>query len=95
MRTIESQPALPELCVDQSRTHEPLRECVREALERYLSQLGGHEAGGLYDLVTSEVEMPLLETVLRHARGNQSKAAEMLGMNRGTLRKKLKQYGIG
>jgi Fis family transcriptional regulator len=94
MGTMENEPDLPELSVDQSRTREPLRECVRDALERYLSQLEGHAPGGLFGLVISEVEAPMLETVLRHTRGNQSKAAEVLGMNRGTLRKKLRQYKI-
>jgi Fis family transcriptional regulator len=94
MGTMEKEPDPPDLCVDHSRAREPLRECVRDALERYLSQLDGHAPGGIFDLVMSEVEAPMLETVLRHTRGNQSKAAEVLGMNRGTLRKKLKQYKI-
>jgi len=94
MGTMEKGPALPDLCVDNARTREPLRECVRDALERYLSQLDGHAPAGLFDLVMSEVEAPMLETVLRHTRGNQSKAAVVLGVNRGTLRKKLKHYKI-
>ncbi|MCP4040605.1 MAG: Fis family transcriptional regulator, partial [Gammaproteobacteria bacterium] len=57
-------------------------------------QLDGHAPGGMYQLVISEVEAPLLETVLRYTESNQSRAAELLGINRGTLRKKLKQYGI-
>ena len=73
---------------------EPLRECVRQAVESYFSHLDGHGTTGLYRLVLAEVEAPLLETVLIHARGNHSRAAEMLGINRGTLRKKLKQYGL-
>jgi len=84
-----------ELCVDQTRRREPLRECVRDAVERYFAQLGGHPAEGLYELVLGEVEAPLLASVLRHTQGNQSRAAEILGINRGTLRKKLKAYGIG
>ncbi len=88
------RPAIPELCVDNTRAREPLRECVRDALEHYCAQLGDHVYGDLYELVMKEVEAPLLETVLSHARGNQSRAAEILGINRGTLRKKLKYYGI-
>ena len=80
--------------VNRSSGQEPLRDCVRDALERYLESLGGHPTGDLYDLVMKEVEEPLLETALRHARGNQSRAAELLGINRGTLRKKLKLYGL-
>jgi Fis family transcriptional regulator len=64
-------------------------------VERYFAQLGGHQAEGLYELVLGEVEAPLLASVLRHTQGNQSRAAEILGINRGTLRKKLKAYGIG
>ncbi len=83
-----------DLMVDHARKREPLRECVRDALEHYLSQLNGYAPGGMYQLVMSEVEGPMLETVMRYTRGNQSRAAELLGINRGTLRKKLKQYGI-
>ena len=85
---------MADLCVDNTRPREPLRECVRDALEHYFAQIGDHPAGDLYELVMTEVEAPLLETVLRHARGNQSRAAEVLGINRGTLRKKLKHYRI-
>ncbi len=90
----ESNTGSGELLVDHKRKGEPLRECVRDALEHYLTQLDGHAPGGMYQLVISEVEAPLLETVLRYTRSNQSRAAELLGINRGTLRKKLKQYGI-
>ena len=48
----------------------------------------------LYPMVLAEMEIPLLEKVLEYTRGNQTKAAELLGLNRGTLRKKLKQYGL-
>ncbi len=82
------------LMVDHNGKGEPLRECVRDALEHYLSQLNGYAPGGMYKLVISEVEGPMLETVMRYTRGNQCRAAELLGINRGTLRKKLKQHGI-
>jgi Fis family transcriptional regulator, factor for inversion stimulation protein len=71
-----------------------LRDHVEVAVERYLSSLEGQEVENLYDLVLAEVEAPLLESVMRHTRGNQTKAAIMLGLNRGTLRKKLKIYGL-
>jgi Fis family transcriptional regulator len=89
------QPVPADLCVDATRRREPLRDCVRDAVDYYFAQLGGYPADGLYQLVLREVEAPLLECVLRHAQGNQSRAAEILGINRGTLRKKLKEYGIG
>jgi len=73
----------------------PLRACVREAVEDYFAQLDGHTTTGLYRLVMHEVEAPLLEAVLRHTGGNQSRAADVLGLNRGTLRKKLKSHNLG
>jgi len=67
---------------------------VRESVDGYFAQLDGHDTTGLYDLVVAEVEAPLLESVLDRAGGNQTKAAEILGINRGTLRKKLRHYKL-
>lgn len=76
-------------------SHAPtLRESVQLALNNYFAQLDGQPTSNLYDLVLAEVEAPMLETVMSVVRGNQTKAAEVLGLNRGTLRKKLKQYGL-
>ncbi|TVS15383.1 MAG: DNA-binding transcriptional regulator Fis [Gammaproteobacteria bacterium] len=75
-------------------TSEPLRICVERALQAYFARLDGEDAKELYAMVLAEVEAPLLEFVLRQAHGNQSQAAAMLGINRGTLRKKLKQYDL-
>jgi Fis family transcriptional regulator len=72
----------------------PLRTQVRSALQHYFIHLEGDMPSNLYKLVLQEVECPLLEIVMDQARGNQTKAAEILGINRSTLRKKLKQYGI-
>ncbi len=72
----------------------PIRACVREALEDSFRQLDGHEGAGLYKMVLTEVEVPLLEAVMRECGGNQTRAAELLGVNRGTLRKKLQHYGL-
>ena len=83
-----------ELNVDWESRNQPLSDCVRHALENYFAHLDGHPATDLYRMVMHEVEQPLLATVMEQAGGNQTRAAEMLGMNRGTLRKKLKQYGI-
>jgi Fis family transcriptional regulator len=71
-----------------------VRECVKDALETYFTALDGHGGGDLYQLLLNEVEQPMLEIVLKHTRGNQTKAAELLGLNRGTLRKKLKEHGF-
>lgn len=70
----------------------PLRDVTAESLRRYFKDLNGHNPGELYGLVIGEVEAPLFETVMEHTQGNQSRAAEILGINRATLRKKLKQY---
>ena len=72
----------------------PLRTMTAEALDSYFSTLNGHKPGQLYDLVLREVEEPLFKAVLDYAAGNQSRAAEILGINRGTLRKKLRQFGL-
>lgn len=73
---------------------EPLSFHVKQAMERYFVQLNGHSPGGLYDFVLGEVERPLLEVVMKRTRGNISKAAQYLGLNRATLRKKLERYGL-
>jgi len=73
---------------------QPLGECVRQSLATYFADLEGTEAQNLYPLVIGEIEKPLLEAVMHQARGNQSRAARMLGINRNTLRKKLTQYGL-
>jgi len=72
----------------------PLRSQAEEALECYFETLNGHKPAGLYDLVMREVEEPLFKVVMSHVEGNQSRAATILGINRGTLRKKLKEFGI-
>ena len=72
----------------------PLRSMTEQALDTYFTSLNGHKPGRLYDLVLREVEEPLFRTVLEYAEGNQSRAADILGINRGTLRKKLRTYGL-
>ncbi|HEY8537650.1 MAG TPA: DNA-binding transcriptional regulator Fis [Steroidobacteraceae bacterium] len=72
----------------------PLRVLCAEALDSYFATLNGHKPAQLYDLVLREVEEPLFKAVLDYAEGNQSRAADILGINRGTLRKKLKTYGL-
>ncbi|MGJ8524656.1 DNA-binding protein Fis [Halomonadaceae bacterium LMG 33818] len=71
-----------------------LRETVALTMTRYFNHLEGENVSDLYQMVLSEVEAPLLESVMKYVRGNQTTAAQMLGLNRGTLRKKLKQYGL-
>jgi Fis family transcriptional regulator len=85
----EARPA-----VFQSGRAVPLRTHAQQALDSYFESLNGHTPGRLYELVMREVEEPLFRAVMDYAEGNQSRAADILGINRGTLRKKLKNYGI-
>ena len=71
-----------------------LRECMHECMQDYFRNLGGAEPSGLYAMVLRAVEQPLLEVVMAQAAGNQSRAAQWLGMNRNTLRKKLHECGL-
>jgi Fis family transcriptional regulator len=72
----------------------PLRTHTERALHDYFASLEGHRPAHLYDLVMREVEEPLFRTVLSYSEGNQSRAAGILGINRATLRKKLREFGL-
>ena len=72
----------------------PIRACVSETLATYFDRLNGYDCQSLYRLVMTEVEVPLLESVMHYCGGNQTRAAQVLGINRGTLRKKLQQYEL-
>jgi Fis family transcriptional regulator len=74
--------------------NKPLSSLTDECLHSYFANLNGHKPGDLYQLVIGEVEKPLFRAVLVYTKGNQSEAAEILGINRGTLRKKLKAYKL-
>ncbi len=74
--------------------NQPLHESVRQAIENYFLQLKGEVPKNLYDLVLAEVEEPLMRAVMEFTNNNQSRAAIVLGLSRGTLRKKLKTYGM-
>jgi len=80
--------------VSGSKEGAPLREAVRECLERYFNDLEGQEVTGVYDMVLREVEPVVLRIVLEQSGGNQTRAADILGIHRATLRKKLRLYGI-
>jgi Fis family transcriptional regulator len=74
--------------------NKPLSALTEEALDGYFRKLNGHKPGDLYQLVLGEVERPLFQAVLEYTGGNQCEAAEILGINRVTLRKKLKTYKL-
>lgn len=78
----------------QNNQQPALREYVAKAVRRYLLDLGDCDSHELYDIVLREIEMPMLAEVMRHCEGNQSRAAATLGLNRATLRKKLRAYGL-
>ena len=71
-----------------------LCESVEQVVRGYLKDLGHVEPCNLYELVLGEVERPLLQVIMEHTGGNQTKAAAMLGINRNTLRKKAARYGL-
>jgi len=68
--------------------------CMRRSLNRYFKDLDGEAPSEIYTMVLSAVEKPLLVYILDRAEGNQTRAAEMLGINRNTLRKKMREYGL-
>ena len=75
-------------------TPKPIDACVRENLETYFRDLDGEEPHSMHEMLIQVVEKPLLEVVMKHAAGNQSKAAEWLGINRNTLRRKLTEHKL-
>ena len=80
---------------ETSTTHaQAIRDSVVHAMSNYFAHLDGQDAFDVYNMVLAEVEAPLLEAVMNHTQHNQTKASILLGLNRGTLRKKLKQYGM-
>ncbi len=71
-----------------------LSEHVRDSVEVYFRNLNGEQPCGVYSMVLSEMEKPLLDVVMKYCENNQSKASKILGINRNTLRKKLESYGL-
>ena len=80
---------------DCMREENEIARYVRKAVNEYFKDLDGEEPScAMFSMVMNCVEKPLIETVLHHADGNQTRAAELLGINRNTLRKKIQEYGI-
>ena len=71
-----------------------ISRCLRKAIDGYFKDLDGEKPCAIYDMVIRSIEKPLLESVLHRAKGNQTHAAQMLGLNRNTLRKKMQDYRI-
>jgi Fis family transcriptional regulator len=71
-----------------------IARCVRKAIDTYFRDLDGERPCAIHEMVLSSVEKPLIEVVLARVEGNQTQAASLLGLNRNTLRKKMKAYGI-
>jgi Fis family transcriptional regulator len=79
---------------EASMRENELSSTVRKVMKQYFKDLDGEKCSGIYDMVVAAVEKPMLEVVMFQAHGNQTRAAELLGVNRNTLRKKLKQHGL-
>ena len=80
------------MSTSQSKKH--IEECVRDSLEVYFKDLRGVEPAAMYDMILRVVEKPLLDVVMKHAEQNQSRAADWLGINRNTLRRKLVEHKL-
>lgn len=71
-----------------------LSKCVQDTLDDFFTHLDGHKTTNIYEMVMKEIEPPLFKSAMKHTKNNQSSAATLLGISRGTLRKKLKQYKL-
>jgi Fis family transcriptional regulator len=79
---------------EASARENELASTVRRVMKQYFKDLDGEKCTGIYEMVVCAVERPMLEVVMFQAQGNQTRAAELLGLNRNTLRKKLQQHGL-
>ncbi len=79
----------------KERRKKSIHHCIESALDSYFEDMDGHDPSDLYELILSQTEKPLLEVVLKQTQGNITRSAEILGINRVTLRKKLKKYDLG
>ena len=80
--------------ISQKQKNQPLSEQVKKAMKKYFATLGDTNPANIYEMVMAEVEPELLKAVMKYSNNNQSKAANVLGINRATLRKKLHRYNI-
>ena len=89
-----TSPEVPEPTESLARTLFPMRACVLNNVRRYLTNMRGQEVVNMYDMVLAEIEYPLLTAAMEYVNDNQTRAAKLLGLSRGTLRKKVKVHGI-
>ena len=82
------------MTVKNKNNSQCISENVKVVINKYFEDMDGHKPNGLYELVLTQVEKPLFETVMENTHGNISQAAELLGLNRGTLRNQLRKYGL-
>ncbi len=82
------------MTVKNKNNSQCISENVKDVINKYFEDMDGHKPNGLYELVLTQVEKPLFETVMENTKGNISLAAELLGINRGTLRNRLRKYGL-
>ncbi len=94
LTTIATNGAATRAANNEERDPSQLNEAVTRAVRAYLAELDGQPTTDFYQLVLAEVEAPLLREIMAYTRNNQTRASQMLGLNRGTLRKKLKQYNL-
>jgi len=92
--TINTLEKITSASFELTQKNQPLHDSVRQALENFMVRQKGELPSNLYELILAEVEAPLMEAVMEYTKNNQSRAAILLGLSRGTLRKKLKQYGM-
>jgi Fis family transcriptional regulator len=93
-RTIERAPPRDRAAPASAQAGESLEQCVFRSLEQYFSDLDGAKPHALHEMVLGAIEKPLLQFALQRCEGNQSAAADLLGINRNTLRRKLQDYGL-
>lgn len=92
---IEEGSSVQRLAAAKASDVDCLRDHVRRCVQDYFQHLDGHAPANLHDTVMTQCEIPLIQVVMGHSNGNVSLAARMLGINRTTLVRKLRQYGLG
>lgn len=85
---------MEKLAIAETLDNMTLRQAVKDTLRNYFTNIGGEQPVDFYSILLEEIERPLLEVLINHTHYNQVKMAAILGISRGTLRKKLKQYGM-